>query len=160
MKAAKLILAGFLFLNFLSCNSSANKEDDHVVPQDSAQAETETAAVSYTPEEKEAIVNKGGPKADEQLILEDLLLELESNLEKTKGGQFETMLGHWVGAFGKNKINITLTSINETDKTVNGYSVCAGNFRSLKGSYNLTGNVYSFILNEPGDDPYDGKFEF
>jgi hypothetical protein len=159
MKPVKFFLTGFIFLNLLSCNSPATNENETTAGQDTAQHITETT-LNYTAEEKEAVVNTGGPTSEEQLVLEEQLAELTTNLESSKGTPFEKILGHWVGAFGKNKINITITAINEADKSVQGYSVCAGNFRRLSGNYSLNNNLYTFQLNEPGDDPYDGKFDF
>jgi hypothetical protein len=71
----------------------------------------------------------------------------------------DKILGSYVGAFGKNMINITITQA--TELVASGYSVCAGNFRKLEGTYDITdGNLYRFTLEEPGDDKYDGKFDF
>ena len=56
-------------------------------------------------------------------------------------------------------INITLYKAE--DGQAEGYSVCAGNFRKIEGSFNLMkGSKYNFKMDEPGDDQYDGKFEF
>lgn len=159
MKTVKIFVASFLFFGLTACNSSAPEE---IVEKDVTESiiQDSVSEVNYTEAEREAVVNKGGPTSSDQLVLEDLLLELETNLASSTGTDFETILGHWTGAFGKNKINITITSINEQDKTVQGYSVCAGNFRNLNGSYTQAGSEYAFTLNEPGDDPYDGKFIF
>ena len=67
-------------------------------------------------------------------------------------------VGYWVGKFGKNMINIIISDME--DNTVSGYSVCAGNYRALKGTVTVGQSTTSFVLNEPGDDQYDGKFEF
>ncbi len=68
-------------------------------------------------------------------------------------------VGYWVGKFGKNMINIMIATA-ENGK-VGGYSVCAGNYRMITGTYkNQKNGKTSFILDEPGDDRYDGRFEF
>ncbi|MCB9222981.1 MAG: YARHG domain-containing protein [Crocinitomicaceae bacterium] len=67
--------------------------------------------------------------------------------------------GSYVGPFGKNMINITIYKTE--DGKAEGYSVCAGNFRKISGTFDLMqGDEYTFNLSEPGDDQYDGQFEF
>lgn len=69
------------------------------------------------------------------------------------------MYGYWVGAFGKNKINIALA--HATQDSIFGHSVCAGNFRPIKGTLKESGpGVYTISMREPGSDPYDGAFNF
>ncbi|MFL5730976.1 MAG: YARHG domain-containing protein [Cytophagaceae bacterium] len=69
------------------------------------------------------------------------------------------LCGYWVGDFGKNKINITLAYIK--DSIAEGHSVCAGNYREIKGSVKkISDTKYEFIMTEPGDDQYDGRFKF
>jgi hypothetical protein len=71
----------------------------------------------------------------------------------------EQIKGYWVGMFGKNKINIAITDLLEDGK-VKGYSVVSGNDRKFEGTYQVNGQLYSFAVKEPGDDKYDGQFEF
>ena len=71
----------------------------------------------------------------------------------------ERIKGNWVGMFGKNKINIVITDLLEAGK-VKGYSVVSGNDRKFEGTYQINGQLYSFDVKEPGDDKYDGHFEF
>ena len=84
--------------------------------------------------------------------------------------------GYWVGPFEPdtsvsplytedhnvwdyvNKINVSIDEING-DK-VSGHSVVAGNVRPFSGTMKKDGDTYRFAVNEPGDDQYDGKFEF
>ena len=83
---------------------------------------------------------------------------IEENIYKIKASE-NLLYGYWVGAFGKNKINIAIAHI-EGD-SIHGHSVCAGNFRAIKGTINeVSDKVYEIIMTEPGDDQYDGKFEF
>lgn len=81
---------------------------------------------------------------------------------------YDHALGMWVGdftaeeyqedSFSVNKLTLVIKSINE-DKVI-GRSVVAGNDRPLQGTLNTSGNKISFVLNEPGDQKYDGRFEF
>ena len=57
-----------------------------------------------------------------------------------------------------NKITISIDSINNYN--VFGHSIVAGNIRPFSGSYSLHNNTYVFNLKEPGDDKYDGTFNF
>ena len=86
------------------------------------------------------------------------------------------LTGYWVGAFradsikqvvelldgaevlNSNKINISIDTING-DK-VSGHSIDAGNFRPFTGTVEHTGNAYHFVVKEPGNDKYDGVFNF
>jgi hypothetical protein len=81
----------------------------------------------------------------------------------------QELYGFWVGEFVateakseddwlNNKINIAIKSI--AGKKVIAQSVVAGNKRPLIGTMDTVNNQLSFVLAEPGDDKYDGKFEF
>jgi hypothetical protein len=94
-------------------------------------------------------------------------------------------LGYWIGYFNadkelnkdhhemwvddgfhwnkNNKINISIDRIWEGK--VYGHSVVAGNDRPFEGSLETTEGeagtkIYKFKVKEPGDDQYDGEFEF
>ena len=95
----------------------------------------------------------GGEKSESQIAIEKSMKDMEA------ASQTNRLIGYWVGAFGPNKINVSVANIN--DKDVTGYSICAGNYRPLTGNVLDNGdNTFTFELNEPGDDKYDGKFEF
>jgi hypothetical protein len=65
----------------------------------------------------------GGEKTKEQIMIEENM--------KTIAQDETGLCGYWIGDFGKNKINVTIAYVN--DKVANGHTVCAGNFRELKG---------------------------
>ncbi len=77
--------------------------------------------------------------------------------------------GNWVGDFmaeefkdnlddlSNTKINIRIISINKENDVI-GQSVVAGNKRPLKGSFDEVTD--KFVLKEPGNNKYDGVFEF
>lgn len=80
--------------------------------------------------------------------------------------------GNWVGDFiagdeeilqedfqvDMNKINISIKKI--VKDSVFGESIVAGNKRSLKGTVSFDDKRMLFVLSEPGDNKYDGIFEF
>lgn len=80
------------------------------------------------------------------------------------------LYGMWVGDFSPeevkdnaenvqtNKITLVIKSISNED--VLGQSVVAGNSRALSGKMTSLNNKLSFVLDEPGDDQFDGRFEF
>ena len=86
------------------------------------------------------------------------------------------LLGCWVGMFvpGKkvaeivtgesyawdfeNKINISIDKIDGGNVT--GHSVVAGNYRPFSGIITKEKTIYKFVVKEPGDDKYDGVFQF
>ena len=59
----------------------------------------------------------------------------------------------------QNRISIVIQKIN-SDNTVEGYSVSAGNIRPFKGDLVKEGNSRYVMANEPGDHKYDGTFKF
>jgi hypothetical protein len=93
----------------------------------------------------------GPEKSTEQLTIEENIYNINASENP--------LFGYWVGSFGKNKINIAIARI--AGDSVFGHSVCAGNFRAIKGTITQSSdNVYDVKMREPGDDQYDGAFEF
>jgi len=70
----------------------------------------------------------------------------------------DSLLGDYIGGFGKNTIIITVNYIN--GKIASGYDVIKGNRRNIKGRVTDKGSVFEFELVEPGGDENDGKFKF
>jgi hypothetical protein len=84
--------------------------------------------------------------------------------------------GYWVGKFEPdtareplaagdrdvwdyaNLINVSIDAITG-DKVV-GHSVVAGNDRPFSGGLQKVGSTYKFVVKEPGNDKYDGTFQF
>ncbi|MDZ4713592.1 MAG: YARHG domain-containing protein [bacterium] len=58
----------------------------------------------------------------------------------------------------RNKITISVDSLAKD--TLYGHSIVAGNDRPFKGLFVGTKQGYSAVVNEPGDDKYDGTFSF
>lgn len=134
-----------------SCNTNSSGEAG-------TEAEVVTLAVAGEPSTKKATValakdprTIGGEKPASQRYIED-------NIYKIKASE-NPLYGYWVGAFGKNKINIALAYT--ANDSVFGHSVCAGNFRPIQGTLKETGpGVYQICMHEPGNDQYDGTFQF
>jgi hypothetical protein len=88
----------------------------------------------------------------------------------------EDLTGYWVGAIrtdsvpdtadfegatiwdNATKINISIDAINGSQ--VSGHSINAGKFRTFTGTVEHAGNTYHFSVKEPGNDLYDGVFNF
>ena len=78
--------------------------------------------------------------------------------------------GYYVGDFENVEVSpqtehipsnrITLIIDDFQNGTVKGRSIVAGNSRPFTGSYTVTDESYQVEVQEPGDDPYDGKFLF
>lgn len=66
--------------------------------------------------------------------------------------------GTYTGNFDQGFITIELNYIN--GKMASGYNLHKGLRRSINGTLQPGANGYKFILKEPGDNPYDGIFEF
>jgi hypothetical protein len=141
-------LAMSVFLH--SCSSSgagADQQETQVVAAGVATAagEKELATLLKDPR----IMGPEKPESQRQI---------EANVYKINSSE-NPLYGYWVGAFGKNKINIALA--HRVNDSIFGHSVCAGNFRPIKGTIKETGpGLYKINMQEPGDDQYDGVFDF
>ena len=92
----------------------------------------------------------GGAKSIDQETIE----AAELKMKEAKENQ---ILGYWVGDFGKNKINLALYELRAD--SVFGFSICAGNFRPVKGIISEESDItFDLKLVEPGTDQYDGVF--
>lgn len=71
----------------------------------------------------------------------------------------KTVYGDEALGWGRqNKISISIDTI--IGDSVFGHSVVAGNHRPFSGNYEVEDDVQRFYVQEPGDDKYDGTFEF
>jgi hypothetical protein len=68
------------------------------------------------------------------------------------------ILGSYVGSFGDNKITLLITKA--TADSVSGRSIVGGNDRPFAGILKFTDGIYNISAKEPGDDKYDGAFDF
>lgn len=129
----KIILKLFLLMALLS---SCNKKE---------------SALKEFPEEKKSE--------------DDVSIKIDKEILKEKN-----ILGYYTGDFiaefynensdytPVNRITISIDSL--TEERIFGHSIVAGNFRPFSGAYTKVNNVYSVDAVEPGDDKYDGKFNF
>jgi hypothetical protein len=135
-----IALCSLLSILLFSCSPS---------PQQSAQSAEKPATESVTLVRNARLIGPSKPQA--QLDIE----AAESRIRESGN----PLVGYWVGAFGKNKITLALASAE--DGKAAGYSICAGNYRPIQGSIEQQADGrFRFVLEEPGDDPYDGRFEF
>lgn len=126
-----LSMAGALLT---ACSSSDSSHKEKSTTTDSLPATTDTAKTSAG-----SIVNKrveGFYVGDFEAV-------------KVSGDQVPMMT---------NRINVSIDSLK--DGVVVGHSVVAGNIRPFKGTYELNNGRYDVQAKEPGDDKYDGKFNF
>ena len=102
---------------------------------------------------------------------EKSIVEKEVIKDDTSFLQYTDYFGSWVGDFiaeeytdgngdgsHSNKINLVVKRI-EAD-SVFGQSIVAGNSRDFKGVVRKKDSQFVFTVNEPGDQKYDGVFEF
>lgn len=66
--------------------------------------------------------------------------------------------GTYTGSFDQGFITIVLNYIS--GKNVSGYNLHKGSRRNINGTLQADAANYKFILKEPGDNPFDGTFEF
>ena len=140
-----------LSLALFSCGGKTSTEDHDDQNTNADTAVTENMEAEGAEEDVMDPRSYGGEKSEAQKFIEDRSPAAESGLEP--------MLGSYVGDFGPNMININLYRMESGQ--AEGYSICAGNFRKITGNYAaLDGGKYKFDMEEPGDDQYDGRFEF
>lgn len=151
MKQLKLFTFIFATLLFVSCGGNAETESNTTTGAD------ETTQKEIDPKSAKAHFASMNVKAigPEKTEIQQAVEDIHARIAKSDN----PYVGYWVGKFGKNMINIIISDVE--NGTASGYSVCAGNYRALSGTAKKkSANAYSFALNEPGDDKYDGKFEF
>ena len=133
-----------------SCNTGTGGETDTKAEKSSSAVPEEvpvaTAELTFAKDPRKL----GPEKPESQRHIED-------NIYKINASE-NPLYGYWVGPFGKNKINIAIAY--STRDSVFGHSVCAGNFRPVKGTIKESGpGIYKLNMHEPGTDQYDGAFD-
>lgn len=151
-----IILSILLVFSLLSCQSAIKNTDAKV------NIEPGTAIKESTNEESvEKPVSIKQPVVKETLpITSDQLLGFWVGYFKNSSSDARNMYFDEGYSWNRdNKINISIDKI--TDSLVIGHSVVAGNDRPFKG--NLQENIdnsFSFKVQEPGNNKYDGEFQF
>ncbi|RQO31291.1 serine/threonine protein kinase [Taibaiella sp. KBW10] len=84
--------------------------------------------------------------------------ELHTELYGNYIGNFEDAVQDNDEYIESAKINIMITQI--TAKGAQGRSVVKGNNRPMSGKLTVSGTKYTFVMDEPGDDKHDGRFDF
>ena len=72
--------------------------------------------------------------------------------------KYDTLEGVYSGDFGGSEIRIVLTHV--TGIHAMGFDLHKGLRRNISGMMKANGNSFIFMLNEPGDHQFDGKFNF
>ncbi|HAA14128.1 MAG TPA: hypothetical protein DCE41_21520 [Cytophagales bacterium] len=150
MKHSNLLFLPLLGL-IVACGSTSTTSETEASTPEANEEPVATEALATTVALTRDPRTIGPEKSAEQF-------QIEENIYKIKAAE-NTLYGYWVGAFGKNKINIAIANI--TGNSIFGHSVCAGNFRPIKGTITETANgIFEIEMREPGDNKYDGLFKF
>lgn len=137
-----------VFLALCACTNNEKSEEEKSKKSANSELKEEALPIKSLTKDPRKI---GPEKGSDQI-------HIEKNLKLINTSE-NPLFGFWVGAFGKNKINIALSNVS--GDSIFGHSVCAGNFRPIKGSIIETGErTYKVYMREPGDDKYDGEFHF
>jgi hypothetical protein len=146
MKNSKIFICTVLFTVFSLVQCGRNeKAITHTVDT------TSTKQVEFRKVKMDA--RKIGPETPPEQ------LQIANAIKKMNDNKDVPVVGYWVGAFGRNKINVAIADILNGEAL--GYTVCAGNYRPLNGKVSNAGDsLFTFDMNEPGTDKYDGHFEF
>ncbi len=147
MKPTYLILIA-LGIVFFSC-SPGNKQKKPLQEPEQEEGVNKVEMVQAVLKRDPRTIGPSKPKSQYQI---------EEDIYKINNSK-DPLYGYWVGAFGKNKINIALAYADKD--SIYGHSVCAGNFRPIRGTIMETSpGIYDINMREPGDDQYDGEFKF
>lgn len=124
--------------------------------------EADTSSSETSSPAEEVVVEKASLTRDPRLI-GGAKSEIQENIEATQrkilSSSENQIIGYWTGNFGKNKITLAISEAANGNAA--GHSICAGNYRPLTGTMEDLGNgKYTFVLEEPGDNKYDGTFTF
>lgn len=90
--------------------------------------------------------------------------EANSTIENETKTSFtnQDICGSYVGVFGEdpldNKIRLLISKVEEN--TIEGRTIVGGNDRPFSGSIKKENNLFLITASEPGDNKYDGAFEF
>lgn len=142
-----LIICINLFI-YCSCGGGEKADDKGTTDSTATEASVKGSGVKRSDKDPRSI---GGDKSTAQLNIEEAMKNMETATDP--------IIGYWVGAFGNNRINLVLSEIK--GNTIKGHSVCAGNYRPITGTIQLAkANPHKVTMTEPGDDKYDGKFNF
>ncbi len=128
---------------FVSCKKEAQKEKTETTPV----IEKETASKKgETVDQKENRSSSPSLKNTAALIGYYTGFFEASKYDRTKKPSYS------------NKITVFIDSI--TEKEIYGHSIVAGNDRPFRGNLSIENEIYTALVSEPGDDQYDGVFEF
>lgn len=109
------------------------------------------AACNNEPAQKQSM---DSPAVEEPAPVQEIHTELYGNYV----GMFEDAAEDATEYIEPAKINISIGQI--TEKGVSARSIVKGNDRPMSGNLTVDGNAYRFDMDEPGNDPHDGKFSF
>lgn len=90
--------------------------------------------------------------------------EANSPIEKEAKSSLtnQDICGSYVGVFGEdpldNKIRLLISKVE--DNKIEGRTIVGGNDRTFSGSIKKENNLFLITASEPGDNKYDGAFEF
>ncbi|WP_378180039.1 YARHG domain-containing protein [Aquimarina sp. SS2-1] len=158
-------MKNIIFLLLLAFMSSCKQKIQKTENQNPTIIESKTEASTPKPEKQdEKIIEEYSHK---NTILENVMVPFTPRFFK-EASDHQNLLGFYVGEFKavkydpekkpsySNKINISINHI--TKDSIFGHSVVAGNARPFQGVIDTT--TYKAKVVEPGDDKYDGVFEF
>lgn len=143
----KKIVLIVLSLIIVSCKTDIKNPNSTVTVEEGTKVEnTSSEAIKKTPEKV-----KKNP----------LIGYWVGFFERNDGNNYDEKAVNVGGGFEwnrQNKINISIDSIAKN--LVFGHSVVAGNDRPFEGTIEKQGDDFHFKVKEPGDDKYDGEFNF
>lgn len=87
---------------------------------------------------------------------EPKVIEVEAVIPEEDLFNYDTLRGMYIGDFGGSEIRIILNYVSQ--KNAIGYNIHKGLQRNLNGKVRRSGDSIQLVLNEPGDNQFDGVF--
>ena len=100
------------------------------------------------------------------ILYNGLLLSKNINEVNFDSLIYHEFIGKWVGTIGNKPLEIIVSKIENLSQELfnknisDAYNIVAGKKRNLKGNIYAEKDVFYIKLSEPGDDKWDGIFEF
>lgn len=92
------------------------------------------------------------PEINEEVKVE----KVDPEIPEPDTFNYDTLKGMYIGEFGGSDIRIILNYVSS--KNAIGYNIHKGLQRNLNGKVTRSGNSIKLVLNEPGDNKFDGIF--
>jgi hypothetical protein len=95
--------------------------------------------------------------SEEPVVTDEIIVnQVEAVIPEEDTFDYDTLKGMYIGDFGGSDIRLILNYVSQ--KKAIGYDIHKGLQRNLNGNVTRSGDSVYIVLNEPGDNEFDGVF--